>query len=76
MFNLKPESVAEATNEDSETTDEFALFAELFGTETAKELSSSEEVTTVSDSDMEAEPEAEVDSNIPPAPTEFFISSF
>ncbi len=71
------ESVAEATNEDSETTDEFALFAELFGTETAKELSSSsEEVSTATDSDKEAEPEAEIDSNIPPAPTEFFISSF
>lgn len=73
----EPESVAEAPNDDSESTDEFALFAELFGTETAKELSSSsEEVATVSDSDTEAEPEAEVDSNIPPAPTEFFISSF
>lgn len=78
LTSVQPEteSVAEATNEDSETTDEFALFAELFGTETAKELSSSEEEATVSDSDTEAEPEAEVDSNIPPAPTEFFISSF
>ena len=75
LTSVQPEieSVAEATNEDSETTDEFALFAELFGTETAKELSSSsEEVSTATDSDKEAE----IDSNIPPAPTEFFISSF
>lgn len=79
LTSVQPEteSVAEATNENSETTDEFALFAELFGTETAKELSSSsEEVSTATDSDKEAEPEAEIDSNIPPAPTEFFISSF
>ena len=72
-----PESVATATNEESESTDEFDLFEELFGVETAKELSSSsEEVSTATDSDKEAEPEAEIDSNIPPAPTEFFISSF
>lgn len=79
LTSVQPEteSVAEATNEDSETTDEFALFAELFGTETAKELSSSsEEVSMATDSEKEAEPEAEIDSNIPPAPTEFFISSF
>lgn len=79
LTSVQPEteSVAEATNENSETTDEFALFAELFGTETAKELSSSsEEVSTATDSDKEAEPEAEIDSNIPPAPMEFFISSF
>lgn len=72
-----PESVATATNEESESTDEFDIFEELFGLETAKELSSSsEDVSKVTDSDKEAKPVAEIDSNIPPAPTEFFISSF
>ena len=63
----------------SESDEGFALLGDLFGEETAQELVSATPASEAPDSVPEEAPKEEVandDSDIPPAPTEFFISDF